>query len=381
MKVPKIIAFYFPQFHEIPENNYWWGEGFTDWKLVKEAKPLFEKHYQPREPIDDIYYNPCDFKTLKNQAELAKKYGIDGFMFYHYWFDGKLFLEKPIETFLSNPEIDISFCVTWANESWTRSWIGKPEVILQNQLHTSDIKLWEIHFNYLLPFFKDPRSIKIDGKPIFLIYQPFLIRNSSEMLEFWNRLAIKNGLNGLYFIAIKNHEFQSSDFMSSYNAMMKFQPREAYTSKDFQLYNTTARFQFLRKLPFKILQYFSKLNHKLTNYKIYDSRKIWNIILKNAYVNELNNSSKIIFESAFFDWDNTPRYKNKAKIFSEISYEEKKENFKKLLLKAQDNKSPYVFFNAWNEWSESAYLEPDKKHGYKHLEIIKEALEECKFKK
>jgi len=378
MILPKIIAFYFPQFHEIPQNNEWWGDGFTDWKLVKEAKPLFEGHNQPRIPIDEDYYNPCDKETLKKQAELAKKYNIEGFMFYHYWFDGKLYLEKPMEVFLANTDIDISFCVTWANESWTRSWVGKPEIFLQKQLHTNDKKIWENHFNYLLPFFKDSRAIKIEDKPVFLIYQPFLINNSKGMIEFWTDMAIKNGLKGLYFMAIKNHNFLTTDFLESYDAIMKFQPREAYTSKDFQEYNVSARFQFLRRLPHIVQLYLTKLNQRISKHKIYDSKKIWNIIQKKSFTNEFNDYELKIFESAFFEWDNTARYKNNAKIFSGLTDQDKKINLKRLIKDAIKNHSPYVFFNAWNEWSESAYLEPDKKNGYNHLEIIKETLDELK---
>jgi hypothetical protein len=376
MKLPKIIAFYFPQFHPIPENDEWWGKGFTDWKLVKEAKPLFDGHEQPREPISGDYYNPCDKETLKKQAALAREYGVGGFMFYHYWFDGKLYLEKPMEVFLENPDIDISFCVTWANESWTRSWEGKPEIFLQKQLHSNDKEIWENHFNYLLPFLSDPRAIKIDNKPVFLIYQPFLINNSREMMAFWTELAIKNSLPGIYFIAVKNHDYQSSDFLVSYDAIMKFQPREAYASKDFQDHNVSARFQFLRKLPHGIQLYLSKFNQKISKHKLYDSKELWKIILKKAFVNEFKNYKLKVFESAFFEWDNTPRYNKKAKIFTGLSHAQMKVNLKKLIVEAVKNDSPYVFFNAWNEWSESAYLEPDKKNGFAKLEIIKEVLEE-----
>ena len=378
MQIPKLIAFYFPQFHEIEENNHWWGKGFTDWKLVKEAKPLFFGHIQPRIPINEDYYNPCEKHTLVEQAKLARQYGIDGFMFYHYWFDGKLYLEKPLEVFLANPDIDISFCVAWANESWTRSWVGKPEVYLQKQMHTKDKKIWEQHFYYLLPFFKDPRAIKLDGKPVFLVYQPFLLNDSGEMIKFWNNLAIQNELNGLYFIAIKNHDYQSTDFLSSYEAILKFQPREAYSSSDFKNENFTARVQILRRLPHKLQLYLTKLNQKFTSYKVFDSKKIWAIIQNRSFTHEFNNHQLKVFESAFFEWDNTPRYKKKAKIFSGMSYEEKKANLKALFVDAQINESPYIFFNAWNEWSESAYLEPDKQHGYKHLEIIKEIVDELR---
>ena len=155
-----------------------------------------------------IIITPSEAKTLKKQALLANKYGVNGWMFYHYWFDGKLYLEKPMETFLADKDIDISFCITWANESWTRAWEGKPEVYLQKQMHTDNELIWKKHFNYLLPFFKDPRAIKINNKPVFLIYQPFLINKSKEMIDLWNVLAKENGLEGIYLIAIKNNDFQ-----------------------------------------------------------------------------------------------------------------------------------------------------------------------------
>ena len=378
MKLPKIIAFYFPQFHSIKENDEWWGKGFTDWNLIKEAKPLFEGHEQPREPINEDYYNPCEKETLMKQSLLANKYGIEGFMFYHYWFDGKLYLEKPMEVFLANPDIDISFCVTWANESWTRAWTGNPEIFLQKQLHTVDKTIWKNHFDYLLPFFKDPRAIKIEDKPVFLIYQPFLINKSKEMIAYFNELAIRNGLSGIYFMAVKNHDYQSHDFLESYDAIMKFQPREAYSSKNFQKENVVSRFQILRKLPHVIQLYLTKIYQKISNHKIFDSNKLWSIILKNSFINEFKTYKLKVFESAFFEWDNTARYKKKAKIFTSLERDEMKINFKKLVEGAVKNDSPYVFFNAWNEWSESAYLEPDKKNGFKKLEVIKEVLDELK---
>lgn len=378
MNIPELLAFYFPQFHSIDENDEWWGEGFTDWKLVKEAKPLFEGHYQPRVPINDDYYDPSQKDTLLKQSKLAKEYGIEGFVFYHYWFDGKKLLEKPLEVFLKNPDIDISFCLTWANESWTRSWVGKPEVYLQKQLHTNDKDLWEEHFNYLLPFFKDRRAIRIDNKPVLLIYQPFLINKSDEMFEVWQNRALQNGLDGLYFIAVKNQDYQSKDFLKSYSAIMKFQPREAYTSKHFHDENISARFQFLRRLPHKLQLYLTKFYQKVSGYKIYDAVKIWDIILNQSYLNEFKDYDLKVFESAFFDWDNTSRYRERAKIFTGLSHQDKKTNLKKLIIQGKKNSSPYVFFNAWNEWSECAYLEPDKENGYKMLEIVKEVIEELR---
>ena len=371
---PEIIAFYFPQFHAISENDEWRGKGFNDWNLVQKAMPNFSGHCQPRVPLDDIYYNPCKKEVLEKQIRLAKKYGIGGFMFYHYWFDGKLLLEKPLETFLNNKDLNFPFCICWANETWTRAWSGKPECILIKQSHTPDKTLWKAHFDYLLPFLKDERAIRIDNKIVFLIYQPSLVEKGNEMIEYWRYLARQNQLDELYFIGIKNHPINNAENYSAYDGILKFQPREAYTSTEFLSENKLNYFSFLRKLPESVLKYLRMLYMDFNKYHVYDSRKLWNIMLDSAYKKENGLLDKDVFESVFFEWDNTPRYGKKAKIFTRLSNEELHKNFVELLIKARQHHSPYVFFNAWNEWSESAYLEPDKMNGYENLEICYKSL-------
>ena len=164
----KIIAFYLPQFHEIPENNKWWGKGFTEWVNVKKARPLFENHNQPRVPLNKNYYNLLDEKTQKEQVKLANDYGLYGFCFYHYWFDGKLLLEKPVEKFLENKSLDTHFCICWANEHWTNAWANKEAKVLIEQKYGNK-KEWKEHFDYLLNFFKDDRYIKENNKPLLVI--------------------------------------------------------------------------------------------------------------------------------------------------------------------------------------------------------------------
>ena len=364
---PKLLTFYFPQFHSIPENDEWWGEGFTDWDLVKKSKPLFANHHQPRIPLNG-YYNPCEYETLKNQASLANKYGISGFVFYHYWFDGKLYLEKPLENYLRNKDINLPFCLTWANETWTRSWVGKPEIFLQKQTHKPDKALWEKHFDYLYNYFLDKRYITKEGKPILLIYQPSLLVESSKMLKYWNDLSLKKGLNGIYFIGIKNHSHNKYSDYSMFDAILKFQPREAYNSKGYTDNNAT-KIQWLRSLPEYIQSLLRKINYKYNSYKTVNSERIWEIILENAYKCNFIND-KEIFESFFFDWDNTPRYGNKATIYRIPSENTLINNLTKLYNSAQANASEFIFFNAWNEWSEGAYLEPDSNNGFKYLEIL-----------
>lgn len=374
MDKTKLIAFYFPQFHAIPENDEWWGKGFNDWQLVQKAKPNYKGHSQPRIPLDDIYYNPCEKKVLEKQIHLAKKYGIGGFMFYHYWFDGKLLLEKPLETFLNNKDLDFPFCLCWANETWTRAWSGNPECVLIKQSHTPDRTLWKAHFDYLLPFLKDNRAIRINNKIVFLIYQPSLIEKGNEMIEYWRYLAKQNQVDELYFIGIKNHPINDIEKFSAYDGILKFQPREAYTSTDFMSGNKLNYFSFLRKLPESVLKYLRKVYMDFNKYHIYNSEKLWDIILDNAYKKEKGLIDKEVFESAFFEWDNTPRYGMRAKIFTRLNNKDLQKNMVELLKKAKQNQSPYIFFNAWNEWSESAYLEPDKMNKYDNLEICYHSL-------
>lgn len=368
----ELIAFYFPQFHAFPENDMWWGKGFTDWELVKKANPLFKGHVQPKIPLDADFYNPCEKITWEKQIALAKDYGVYGFMIYHYWFDGKLLLEKPLECLLKNKDLDIPFCICWANETWTRAWIGKPNEILIEQTHKVDKELWVKHFNYLLPFLRDERYIKINGKPVFVIYQPHLVKETQSLFELWNQMAKENGLEGLYLIANRNHKYGgSTSFLEWYDALLKFQPREVHTTY-YTKKNFVDKLQFMRFLPEKWMGYLRKIRYNLCNYQVVDSREIWKHILKNAYMCEYPQYNLDIFESAYFGWDNTPRYKSKARIFTTLSKEEKREYISILRDKAISAHSPYLFFNAWNEWSEGAFLEPDKDRKYESLEIIRD---------
>lgn len=365
---PQLIAFYFTQFHAIPENDEWWGKGFNDWELVKNAKPNFEGHNQPRVPLDGIYYNPCDKVTLEKQINLAKSYGIGGFMFYHYWFDGKLMLEKPLETLLNNKDLDFPFCICWANESWSRAWIGKPEVILQKQKHTPDDNLWRKHIKFLIPFLRDTRALKVDNKPIIVIYQPSLIQDTPRMFQVWKEEAQKEGIEDLYLLGIKSKQTWD-DNLRYYDGVMRFQPREAYTSKDYKD-NIGSKLQFLDILPEAIMKYLRKLKQRISKCERYNSHDVWQIILKNAYKND-SNFDLDIFESAFFEWDNTPRYGKYSKIFTGLNTADMESLIMQLYTKAINNNSPYLFFNAWNEWSESAYLEPDTQFKCEKLALIK----------
>lgn len=377
-KKPKIIVHYFPQFHPIPENDFHWGKGFTDWDNVKNAKPLYKGHYQPRIPLNKDYYDPRNINTLKNQVDLALKYHIDGFCFYHYWFDGKLVLEKPMEVFLQDKSLNIDFCISWANETWTKRWIGQSNTVILKQTHKPDTQIWENHFNYLLRFFKDNRYIKVDNKPVFLIYQPGIIKKLDEMLTFWNELAQKNGFNGICFVATKRHNFINFN-LDNFDFIYDFQPMNSYNSDDFdeKRFFSKNAFQRLRFMPESIINFLHSIRIKFERKnKIYDSNKIWDIILNNSKNDtNINNKTKTI-HGAFVNLDNTPRYGDKATLFSHVEPEEFGNYLSKLYQSESEKESPFIFINAWNEWSESAYLEPDEKYQFAYLEALQNAIKQ-----
>ena len=198
----KVIAFYLPQYHNIPENDEWWGDGFTEWTNVRKAQPYFEGHNQPEIPLNENYYNLLDDKVKLWQAKLAKEYGVYGFCYYHYWFNGKMLLEQPMEQMLRNKEIEQHFCICWANEPWTKAWVNETKVLIPQKYGHE--KEWKEHFDYLLPFFKDERYIKCSGRPLMVIYRPQVIDNIREMILYWNKLAKEAGFNKVVFIIRKD---------------------------------------------------------------------------------------------------------------------------------------------------------------------------------
>ena len=378
MNKTKIIAIYYPQFHEIEENNIAWGKGFTDWINVKKAEPLYKGHYQPKLPFNNNFYDLSKPKEIVEQVKLAKENKIDGFTFYHYWFDGKVLLDKPLKDFLENKKLDMEFSLSWANETWTKRWVGDSKTIIQEQKHTPDKEIWTNHFYYLLDFFKDERYIRIENKPVFTIYQPILINELNEMLDLWNSLAIKEGLGGIYLMATKKHDFSTKNLYDRFSGVLKFQPQEAYNSESFQGRSKFYRkyIQKLRFLPEKVLDFLHFYKQKFEKHKIFSSSQIFDHILNNAY-NKINGFEGDVFESIYVNWDNTPRYNKKATIFTFKTPAVFKEELKSILKKANNSNSAYIFINAWNEWAEGAYLEPDNKFGYKYLECVKLVNNEC----
>lgn len=372
-----IIAFYLPQFHQIPENDEWWGEGFTEWVNVKKAKPLFEGHEQPRVPLNGNYYDLSDVSVMKWQTEIAKEHGISGFCFYHYWFDGKLLLEKPVENYLNSKDIDFPYCICWANEHWTNQWVSDKNNVLIEQRYGGE-KEWKEHFDYLLPYFKDNRYIKREGKPVVVIYRPDLIDKRKDMVNYWNQLAKAAGLDGLCFMYQRPDAAlggNNSD-LSMFDYCIEYQPGVEFKFN----VNNTRKFNGLRRVKRKLMLFIEKkfgistegmnlsqINKHEASKRSYD--EVWEHVI----------SQKPMFENsipgAFVNWDNTPRKENRGMVLTGATPEKFKYYLKKQIKHAIDDyHEDMMFMFAWNEWAEGGFLEPDEKYGYGFLDAIKQAL-------
>lgn len=352
MKEMKIIAFYLPQFHETEENNKWWGKGFTEWTNVKSGRPLFKGHYQPKVPLNNNYYDLSNIAVMDEQAKLAKKYGVDGFCFYHYWFNGKKLLNKPLEELVQNTDIDLSYCLSWANETWSRRWNGNEKEILIKQEYGGE-KEWEEHIQYLLQFFMDKRYLRIDNKPVLLLYRALEIPECQKMVTYWDFRLKQEGFNGIYIIETLNGA-QTESHIENSDALAEFEPM--FTIKT----GMNIRTRIYRYL-------FNHLKLYRFGFKDYIS---YDMIWKTIFARKRNTGKKTYY-GAFPEWDNVAR-RGKAGLIIRGGNPEKFEGyFKKQYDKSIEAGNEFLFINAWNEWGEGAYLEADEKHKLGYLEAIK----------
>ena len=361
----KLLAFYLPQYHTIPENDLWWGKGFTDWVNVKKSKPLYEGHYQPRIPLNNNYYDLSDVSVLIKQAELAKEFGLYGFCYYYYWFNGKKLLEKPLEAMLNNKNVNIPFCLSWANDPWTRAWDGGTQDFLMKQEYGTE-ENWIEHINYLIPFFRDPRYIKIEDMPILLLYRTKDFSKFDEMIILWNKIMKQNNLNELYIIETLN-SFQAQPYCKLSKAVVEFEPMITLGS-DYSLYERTKN-------------YFKRHFEKPGKLKIINYDYIWKKIIRRKKGKFLKGKyNKILLSSGFVNWDNTPRKKENGVVFKGATPEKFQYYMQQLIRKSQKTDSELLFINSWNEWAEGCYLEPDENKGYDYLIAIRRALESSRSK-
>jgi hypothetical protein len=362
----KFLAYYLPQFHPIPENDVWWGKGFTEWTNVAKAKPLFKGHYQPILPGELGFYDLRLPEVQEQQAQLAQEYGIDGFIYYQYWFgNAKMLLEKPAEAMLKNKNISLPFCFCWANETWKGIWHGlnNPDVLIEQTYQGEEDYI--AYFNYLLPFFKDERYIKVNNKPMFHIYRIEDIPDLELLTDVFNKLAFQEGFEGIYFIstAVSNPNLilNNSAFYGQIGMDVFFKMR--YGQRRFFEEKT-----FLGKVESKVRSKYGSSNKLgvrtkplIFDYKVGVSR--FNISFP---------CHKHI-SCVFPNWDNSARSGNKSLIFKNASPAAWQEHLKITVNELLNNPAnpQIIIVKSWNEWAEGNHLEPDAKFGTEWLQAVK----------
>ena len=340
----KPIAFYLPQFHPIPENDAWWGKNFTEWHNVRQATPLFEGHYQPHIPHNTIgYYDLRDKNFLIKQHSIAKRYGIFGFCYYYYFFNGKTLLETPLKIIRSTPAIQTNYCLCWANGNWTRAWYGQnKETLISNSYGKENAKSF---IEAITPYLLDDRYIRIDEKPLLLVYEPESIEEIREYAEIWQQHAQRLGFKGIFLASVEAMTLGVPPSEYGFDAAVEFAPDWTQTVRVSDRQDT----------------------HRIFDYK----ETVKNMLLKAEPPYER-------FSCVFPSWDNAPRYKKSAISFINAN----PGIFKYFLRQAMERtrrrfpaERRFLFINAWKEWGEGCHLEPDERYGYTYLQILHEALE------
>jgi glycosyltransferase involved in cell wall biosynthesis len=342
----RAIAFYLPQFHPIPENDAWWGEGFTEWTNVAKALPQFPGHHQPHLPADLGFYDLRLAETRQAQAELARKHGIHGFCHYHYWFAGKQLLERPFNEVLKSGRPDFPFCLCWANEPWSRRWNGQPEDVLQAQTYSEEDD--RAHIEWLIPALADPRAIEIEGKPVFIVYQGQNLPEPARTVQTWREAVRRAGLRGIYLIAVETGWDAGWDATKvGFDAKLLFQPQ----------------FTMLRATPSNSIPGKPEL-------QVYDYQRAWPVLRNPDTVSYRR------YDCVFPGWDNSPRVGERAVIVQNSTPAAYEEWLRSVVAKTrlQPPEHRVLFINAWNEWGEGCHLEPDADHGLAYLEATARAL-------
>lgn len=351
----KYLAFYLPQFHPIPENDLWYGKGFTEWTNVGRAKPLFKGHYQPHVPADLGYYDLRLESIISEQIKLAKEFGIDGFCYWHYWFgNGKQLLEKPFKKLLKNKSLEFSFSLAWANASWEKkSWDHTKQnelIVKQEYLGKKDIY---DHFYALLPAFQDSRYTRVDGKLLFLVHYPLDCPYMSEMIDIWNELAQKEGLKGFFFVG-KDFSCRNKE------KILNLGFESIYDLNTINIHHNLSKFN-------KIRLYIERKIFKIpTRFKYKDAIKY--MVIEEDYEED-------VFPVVAPNWDHSPRSGRNSIILTDA----KPKYFYEVLCRANDciskrnEEKKIVFICAWNEWGEGNHLEPDLEYGLDYLKCVKRA--------
>lgn len=355
--LPTLIAFYLPQFHPFKENDEWWGKGFTEWSNVTKAVPQFRGHYQPRLPLDLGFYDLRNIEVMQSQVELAQKYGIGAFCFHYYWFDGHRLLERPIETYLADggETLTLPFCLCWANENWTRRWDGAEDDVLMKQSHSL-----EDHsrvFDDLCRYFRDGRYLKVDGKPLIVVYRPAIIIDLDKMVEIWRRAAKAAGFPDIHLVATNSFGFADHESIG-FDALCEFPPHNVsvINKHDSREWYNQSHEGYVYMYP-EVVDFCVDRMHSLS----------------------ATDRARTYYPTIMAGWDNEARKPGRGHVFHDCTpalfhhWLSESVNF------AKRNHPPgngLVFINAWNEWAEGTYLEPDRKFGHAYLWAVRAVLEE-----
>lgn len=351
----RIIAFYLPQYHPIPENDAWWGKGFTEWTNVGKAKPLYRGHYQPRVPADLGYYDLRVPETRQAQADMARSYGVEGFMYWHYWFGGgKRLLERPFNEVLARGEPDFPFALAWANETWkgfAHGLTNRNTLIEQRYLGEQD---YIDHFHAVLPAFRDRRYITVDGKPLFMVYKPLQHPDMQAFVELWQRLARENGLPGIYFVGQADVGQEQKILRLGMDAACIFRMMECVNRRP-----------FFKKAVQRI-----KIN-------LFKHPRVFRYAEAARWFVGPEDTRDDIIPTIYSGWDHTPRSGCEGTVFSHYTPDVFERHVEQVL-RAVENKPAslkIVFVKSWNEWGEGNYMEPDRRYGLQFLERLKKCVE------
>lgn len=375
----RAIAIHLPQFHPFPENDEWWGKGFTEWTNVTKAKPLFEGHYQPHLPSDLGYYDLRLEEARLAQEALAKSYGLSGFCYYHYWFNGKRLMEEPLLRKMANPKEDFPFMLCWANENWTRTWDGSDHKVLMKQEYNLEDDA--LHIKYLIEtYFLDERYIRVNGKPVFFIYRSTLFPDMSATISLWRKIAKESYNLELYIGRCETFNSEDESFVvdGGFDVAMEFQP---FCNNLFKAdYENKAQSRTLidkinDKLHYKLKIGESSIDKKIKNQgpRILDLEYYVDYLIRNK--DSIKKNYKI-FPGITPCWDNTARKGERGMVFENSSpmlYEKWLTHIVKTF-KPFTKEENFIFINAWNEWAEGNHLEPDAKYGRQYLEATKKVL-------
>lgn len=376
----RVLALYLPQYHPIPENDEWWGPGFTEWTNVAKAKPLFRGHYQPRIPADLGFYDLRLPEVREKQAELAREAGVEGFCYYHYWFGGgRQLLERPFNEVLESGNPDFPFCLCWANHDWTnKTWkkgssLRRDSMIMKMEYSMED---HIAHFHHLLPAFRDHRYITVDGKPLFGIWSPHTFPDVEQFIALWQQLARENGLPGIHFVGYtENAKGRTADGkISLWDTKQAGNIYKSVLDKGFDAVMPSGMFraQSMCHSTLSMLWYYITKNTFLPTSNRTDYEKV----MRNYYVEE--DAWENVYPTLMPQWDRTPRAGSKTNLLTDATPEKFQRSVEEAveLIKDKDPEHRILFLKAWNEWGEGNYVEPDLKFGHGFLQAIRNAIED-----